>query len=94
VSGRPAFRRRPPLATPDRKTFRREERRNARKVTRIPFRSRRPVRTRRCLRARCPGLGPGGAAGTGVLPRADRDRRGGARESGPGNGPTKRRASL
>jgi hypothetical protein len=45
VPGRPAFGRPPPLATPDRKTFRRVERRDARKVTRISFRSRRPVRT-------------------------------------------------
>jgi hypothetical protein len=46
VPGYPAFGRRSSLATPDRKTFRRVERRDARKVTRTPFRSRRPVRTR------------------------------------------------
>jgi hypothetical protein len=45
VPGYTAFGRRSSLATPDRKTFRRVERRDARKVTRFPFRSRRPVRT-------------------------------------------------
>jgi hypothetical protein len=84
VPGWPALRRRSSLATPDRKTFRRVERRDARKVTRIPFRSRRPMRTKlvflrvprdlQCLRRRWDGR---------VAERRAGAPRGSARESTP-----------
>jgi hypothetical protein len=94
VPGYPAFGRRSSLATPDRKTFRRVERRDARKVTRIPFRSRRPVRTSGVFARASPGhpfgrrREDGRQAGGGMFPPRQRSR------VGPAKGTAKRRKRL